>query len=399
MEMEIIKKIVKKEGGKIVLVVLDGLGGLPLNGKTELETANKPNLDKILKESSCGLIIPVLPGLTPGSGPGHLALFGYDPLKYDIGRGILEALGVDMEVLPGDITARGNFCTIKDRIVVDRRAGRIPDEKNRELIDILKDKIKKIEDVEVILKSGKEHRFVLLFRGKELEGSATDTDPHLEGNPILESKPVDGGEKIARIVNKFTELSLEALKDEFPANGVLIRGITGAPQIPSFPEIYHLRSLAIATYPMYRGIAKLLGMDVAKIEGGNIEDEIRTLKENFDKYDYFFLHIKKTDSYGEDGNFEGKVKIIEEFDTLLPELLSLKPDVLGITGDHSTPSTYKAHSWHPVPFLLHSKWVRKHFANSFTETECLKGDLGIFPARYITSLLLANAGRLDKFGA
>lgn len=396
--IEIIKNITKESGGKIILVVLDGLGGLPENGKTELESTNKPNLDKLVKESSCGLITPVFPGLTPGSGPGHLGLFGYDPLKFDIGRGILEALGVDIEVLPGDITARGNFCTIKDGVVVDRRAGRIPDEKNKELIDLLSSRIKEIEGVKVILKSGKEHRFVVVFRGN-LKGFSTDTDPHLEGNPILKSKPLKDGEKTANIVNRFTELSLEALKGSYPANGVLIRGITGAPEIPQFPEIYKIRSIAIATYPMYRGIAKLLGMDVAKFDGQDIKDEIDVLKKIYNNYDFFFIHIKKTDSYGEDGKFDEKVKIIEKFDQHIPEIITLHPDVLCITGDHSTPSKYKAHSWHPVPVLIYSNWTRRHNAISFSETECLKGDLGIFSSKYLMPLLLSNAGRLDKFGA
>ncbi len=397
--MDEVKGIVKAEGGKIILVVLDGLGGLPVNGKTELESARKPNIDNLLKESSCGLITPVLPGLTPGSGPGHLALFGYDPLKYDIGRGILEALGVDMEVIPGDITARGNFCTIKDKIVVDRRAGRISDEKNKELIGLLQEKIGEIEGVKVLLKSGKEHRFVLLFRGEGLTGSATDTDPHLEGNQIIESKPINGGDKVAMCVNKFTEYAIDILKDKYPANGVLIRGITGAPDIPQFPTLYKMKAVAIATYPMYKGIAKLIGMEIARFYGQEIKDEIEALKKHYNDFDFFFIHIKKTDSYGEDGNFEKKVEVIERFDESIPEILKLNPDVLCITGDHSTPSKFKAHSWHPVPIMIHSRWTRGHFANSFNEMECLKGDLGIFPAKFVMSLLLSNALRLDKFGA
>ena len=397
--MPVLKKLVKDEGGKIILLVLDGLGGLPYNGKTELELARTPNMDELARKHSIGLVDPVFPGITPGSGPGHLALFGYNPVEYDIGRGILEALGVDMEVLPGDVTARGNFCTIEDGVVVDRRAGRIPDEKNRELIGKLSEKIKEIDGVKVILKSGKEHRFVVLFRGEGLKGQATDTDPHKEGEPVLVSKPVGGGDKIAKIVNEFSRLAREILDGETPANGVILRGITGAPEIPQFPEVYRMKSLAIATYPMYRGIAKLLGMDVAKVGGTTIEDEIKALKEHFNDYDYFFVHIKKTDSYGEDGNFDAKVRVIEEVDSLIPEVLGLKPDVLAITGDHSTPATYRAHSWHPVPFLLVSRWTRMSGADGFSERECAKGDIGRIPSIYITSLLLAHSGRLDKYGA
>ena len=397
--MEVLQKLVKAEGGKIILLVMDGLGGLPVECRTALQHARTPNMDRLASLHSVGLMDPVFPGITPGSGPGHLSLFGYDPLEYDIGRGILEALGVDMEVLPGDVTARGNFCTLKGSMVVDRRAGRIPDEKNRELIGKLKENIKEIDGIQVILKSGKEHRFVVLFRGEGLTGSATDTDPHREGEPVLFSQPIDGGNRIADIVNKFSQIAMEVLKDEMPANGVILRGITGAPNIPPFPEIYKVSSLAIATYPMYRGIAKLLGMEIARIDGESIEDEIDVLKENFNHYDYFFLHIKKTDSHGEDGNFEGKVGVIEEVDRLIPEVLELKPDVFAITGDHSTPASYKAHSWHPVPFLLVSRWTRISGVKGFNELECARGDMGRIPGIYLTSLLLAHAGRLDKFGA
>ncbi len=397
--MPVLQKLVKDEGGKIILLVMDGLGGLPVDGKTALELARTPNMDRLASLHSVALMDPVFPGITPGSGPGHLSLFGYDPLEYDIGRGILEALGVDMEVLPGDVTARGNFCTIKEDIVVDRRAGRIPDEKNRELIEKLKEGIKEIDGVQVILKSGKEHRFVVLFRGEGLTGSATDTDPHREGEPVLKSEPVDGGGRIADVVNKFSVLAREILKDEKPANGVILRGITGAPHIPAFPEIYKMKSLAIATYPMYRGIAKLLGMDVAQMTGTSVKDEIDILKKHYNDYDYFFVHIKKTDSYGEDGNFEGKVGVIEEVDRLIPEILNLKPDVLAITGDHSTPASYKAHSWHPVPLLLVSRWTRISGVKGFNERECALGDMGRIPGIYLTSLLLAHAGRLDKYGA
>jgi len=397
--LEVLSKLSKENDTKIILLVMDGVGDIPFQGKTPLEAAKTLNLDKLASEHSVGLVDPVFPGITPGSGPGHLSLFGYNPLKYDIGRGILEALGVDMEVLPGDVTARGNFCTITDGIVVDRRAGRISTEKNKELISLLSSHIKEIDGVKIILKSGKEHRFVILLRGRGLQGFASDTDPHTEGNSILKSFPEEGGDKIADIINKFTKEAEKILKEQKPANGVLLRGITAYPMIPQFPKLYKLKAAAIATYPMYRGIAKLVGMDVLKLNGETIDDEVDGLRKNFEKYGYFFFHVKKTDSYGEDGNFEKKVKVIESVDKVIPQILSLKPDVLAVTGDHSTPVPLKGHSWHPVPFLLYSMWTRRSNVKGFNENECAKGNLGRIPSLYITSLLLANALRLDKYGA
>lgn len=395
----ILKDIVKERDTKIILLIIDGVGGLPVDGRTELECANIPELDRLASEGSCGLIDPVFPGITPGSGPGHLSLFGYHPIKYTIGRGILEALGVDLDVRGGDITARGNFCTLEGDVVVDRRAGRIPTEKNKELVGLLSERIGKIEDVEVILKSGKEHRFVLLLRGPGLSCKVTDTDPHKEGERYKTCKATEPeGEKTARIVNEFISRVREILRNERPANFVVLRGFSGMPDIPLFPEIYKIKACGIATYPMYRGLARLVGMDVYPA-GETPEDLVDVLRKLWDRYDYFYLHVKKTDSYGEDGDFMKKVRMIEEVDKVLPDILSLSPDVLAITGDHSTPSLMKSHSWHPVPFLLYSKFSHKDDARAFTEKECAKGILGRFPAIYVTSLLLANAGRLDKFGA
>ena len=395
----VLKEIVKEGKTKIVLLVIDGVGGLPVNGKTELEAASIPELDKLARESSCGLIEPVFPGLTPGSGPGHLALFGYHPIKYNIGRGILEALGVDLEVKGGDVTARGNFCTVEGDVVVDRRAGRISTEKNRELIELLRSKIERIEDVEVILKSGREHRFVLLLRGPGLSDRVTDTDPHKEGERVLSCRATaPEGEKTARVVNEFLSRVREILKNEKPANFVLLRGFSGMPDIPLFPDTYKIKACGIATYPMYRGLARLVGMEVYPA-GETPQDLVHTLRELWQRYDYFYLHVKKTDSYGEDGNFDGKVHMLEEVDRIIPEILSLSPDVFAVTGDHSTPVLMRSHSWHPVPFILHSRFALPDDAKAFTERECAKGILGRFPALYVTSLLLAHAGRLDKFGA
>ncbi|MDI6801714.1 MAG: 2,3-bisphosphoglycerate-independent phosphoglycerate mutase [Thermodesulfovibrionales bacterium] len=400
---KLIKPLIQKNDSKIVMVVLDGVGGLPVNGKTELETSNIPNLDALARESACGLHVPVAFGITPGSGPGHLGIFGYDPQEFQIGRGILESLGLGLEVKKTDVAVRCNYATIKDGIIVDRRAGRIPTEQSRRLTEKLQQEIKRIDDVELIFAPGMEHRFAVLLRFPEpLEPDAAmvpDTDPQKEGNPPLSPAPMSkSAEKVSKVAEKLINKAHELLKNEEKANFILTRGFSGLPHIPTFEEAFALKSIAIATYPMYRGLARLVGMDTPSIEG-SVEDEIRFLKQNYNDYDFFFLHVKKIDSYGEDGNFDGKAARIEEFDKLLPQILDLKPDVLVITGDHSTPALMKGHSWHPVPVLIKSPYVLGGLCSAFSERECTKGELGIFPAINIMSLALANALRLKKFGA
>jgi 2,3-bisphosphoglycerate-independent phosphoglycerate mutase len=405
-----LKPLLEKNNSKILLVVLDGLGGLPIreDGKTELELANTPNLDRLAYLSACGLHIPVDYGITPGSGPGHLGIFGYDPTKYQIGRGILEALGLDMEVTERDIAIRGNFATVKYEngtpIVIDRRAGRIPTEENRRIVQKITERIKEIDGVKVLIKSGREHRVAIVLRFPEPlppgSDEVNDTDPQETGVPPLKAEGKNpNAQKVAEIINKLVEKIAEIIKDEPKANYLLLRGVAQKPKIEHFTDKFGLKAAAIAVYPMYKGLAKLVGMEEVNPKGETIADEIETLKEAWDKYDFFFLHIKKTDSYGEDGNVEGKVKILEEFDRELPKLLDLKPDALIITGDHSTPCAVKGHSWHPVPTLLHSKYVLGRTSLAFTERECLKGELGIFPAYKLMQLALANAMRLKKFGA
>ncbi len=400
---ELIKPLIQKNNSKILLLVLDGVGGLPVNGRTELEAAATPNLDALARKSACGLHIPVAYGITPGSGPGHLGLFGYNPIEYPIGRGILEALGLGLEVRKTDVAVRCNYATIKDGIIVDRRAGRIPTEQNKRLTERLQKEIPKIDDVELIFAPGMEHRFAVLFRfPNDLEpdaGMLPDTDPQKEGKAPLSITPLSkSAEKVAKVAEKLINKVQEILKSEEKANFILTRGFAQMPHIPTFEEAFGLKSLAIATYPMYRGLARLVGMDTPAIEG-SVEDEIRFLKEKFEEYDFFFLHVKKVDSYGEDGDFEGKAARISEFDLLLPDILSLNPDVLIITGDHSTPSVMKGHSWHPVPLLLNSPYVLGGLSSSFSERECVKGELGTLPSVNIMPLALANAGRLKKFGA
>ncbi|NPB07135.1 MAG: 2,3-bisphosphoglycerate-independent phosphoglycerate mutase [Aquificae bacterium] len=405
--MELVKELVK-EGGKILLAVLDGLGGLPVkDGRTELELAKTPNLDALAKNSALGMHLPVDYGITPGSGPGHLALFGYDPVKYRIGRGVLEALGLGLEVDERSVAVRANYATVKYEngkpVVVDRRAGRLPTEENRRITRRLAEEIKEIDGVKVELAPGMEHRLAVVFRFPEPleEGSdaVTDTDPQATGLSPLEPRPLKPqAERVARVAVKFLERVAELLKNEPKANFMLLRGFAQKPKLEPFSERYGLKAVCVAVYPMYRGLARLVGMETVEPKEPTLKGQIETLKELWDRYEFFFLHYKKTDSYGEDGNYEGKVKAIEEFDAHLPELLELKPAVLAVTGDHATPSVLKSHSWHPVPVLVHSPFVLGGY-EAFNERTCLKGELGTFPGKKLMQLLLAHALRLKKFGA
>lgn len=399
----LITPLIQKNDSKIVLVVLDGLGGLPVNDKTELEAADIPHLDALASESACGLHIPVSYGITPGSGPGHLGLFGYDPVEYGIGRGVLEALGLGLVVKRTDIAVRCNYATMRNGVITDRRAGRIPTGQSRKLTERLQSELKRIDGVELIFAPGMEHRFAVIMRFPETltpdAANLNDTDPQKEAKSPLNILPLsESAKKVAGVAGKLVSAAQEILKNEDKANYILMRGFSTLPHMPAFQEAFGLRALAIATYPMYRGLARLVEMDAPAIEG-TVEDEIGYLREHFDKYDFFFLHVKKVDSYGEDGDFNGKVARIEEFDKLLPGILALRPDVLVITGDHSTPSLMKGHSWHPVPLIMKSPYVLGRLCRSFSERECVKGELGIFSAIDIMPLALANAGRLKKFGA
>ena len=399
-EFEHMKKISRTSPSKIVFLIIDGVGGLPHpeTGKTELESARKPNLSRIARDSLCGLIDPISPGITPGSAPGHLAIFGYDPIKYSIGRGVVEALGIDLELKPEDITARGNFCTVDNKgIIIDRRAGRVSTDKSTELCRSLNDIA--IDGAEISVLPVKEHRFVLILRGEALSPELADSDPQQAG---LAPKKIEAlspqAQRTAEIANEFVSQARSLLQGKTAANMVLLRGFSRRPDIPSIPEIYKLKPAVIAIYPMYRGLAKLVEMQV--LPGGeSITEQLNSLHRYYADYDFFFVHFKSTDARGEDGNFRAKVQAIEELDNALPSLLSLDPEVLIITGDHSTPATLAMHSWHPVPFMLKSRWCRPDNVAEFSERTCLAGGMGRFPATEIMPLAMANALKLDKFGA
>jgi 2,3-bisphosphoglycerate-independent phosphoglycerate mutase len=401
LELEFIKTLIKPADTKIIFLVIDGLGGLPLKplGGTELETAVTPYLDELAGEGICGLHQPVGPGVTPGSGPSHLALFGYDPIRYQIGRGVLSALGIDFELQEQDVAARGNFCTIDEKgIVKDRRAGRISTEKNRQLCEKLSQI--NIPDVEIFVRTVKEHRFLLVLRGQGLSDDISDTDPQQTGKePLIPGSSSSQAGKALDALNDFVDKAKVLLSEHHPANMILLRGFARLPQWPSFQDVFGLQAAAIAGYPMYKGLAKLLGMHVLQTDP-EIESELQILKKYWSDYDFFYVHVKATDSAGEDGDFDRKVKVIEKVDTIVPALRELKPDVILITGDHSTPATLRYHSWHPVPVVLWSKNCRADAVGKFDERTCISGGLGCnLPAVDLMPLILANAGRLEKFGA
>jgi 2,3-bisphosphoglycerate-independent phosphoglycerate mutase len=399
-EYDLVRELAEKNRSKIVLLVADGLGGLPMEagGKTELETASTPNLDRLARRGTSGSSVPVLPGITPGSGPGHLGLFGYDPLAFKIGRGALEATGIGFELGPHDVAARGNFCTLDAAgLISDRRAGRIPSDESFAVVEKLQ--AVKIPGVETFVKPVKEHRFVVVFRGQGLDGRVADTDPQAVGVAPLDPQPLDpAARKTADVAKEFVKQARAILAQETKANGMVLRGFAAKPALPSYEELYGLKAAAIAVYPMYKGLARLVGMTLVG-KAQSLAEQIDELAACWNDYDFFFLHFKYTDSTGEDGAFDQKVKRIEELDAIIPRIEALKPDVLIVTGDHSTPSRLKSHSWHPVPTLLVADTCRPDGLEKFSERNCLHGGFGIFPAKHLMLLAMAHAQRFGKYGA
>jgi len=401
MDFPLAKSLTVKNDAKVILMILDGLGGLPSEpgGKTELETAVTPNLDSLAREGVCGLHQPIGPGITPGSGPAHLSVFGYDPIKHQVGRGVLAALGINFDLGDGDVAARGNFCTVDSNgVITDRRAGRIPTEKNEQLCEVLR-KVR-VPGVEVFVEPVKEHRLLLVLRGEGLNGSILDTDPQMVGKkPLDPVASIPAAEKTAGLVKQFIDGAAKALSGMSPANMLTLRGFAQKPDWPFLREIWGVSTAAIAAYPMYKGVAKLVGMDVIDT-GTELEDEFDTLIERWNDYDFFYFHVKPTDSAGEDGDFDRKVSIIERVDKQIPRLMEMNPGALIVTGDHSTPAVMKAHSWHPVPTLIWSQLCRPDSVEVFGERACNAGGLGPrIPAVDLIPIAMANAGRLEKFGA
>ena len=399
---DLMRELKTDNGSKLVLLVMDGLGGAPKEpgGPTELEAASSPALDHLARNGVLGQTIPIRPGITPGSGPAHLALFGYDPLQFEVGRGVLEATGVGLEVAEGDLAARGNFCTLDaNGNISDRRAGRIPSDEASPIVERLASI--RIPDVTVKIRHVKEYRFALVMSGPDLGHEIDDTDPQKTGVPPHPARAVNkGSEHAAEIVQSWVTSAHEILQGEAKANGVTLRGFSSDPRLPKFPEIYGLRAGCIAVYPMYRGVSRLVGMQVVEFAGESPQDQFSAVAEHWGQFDFFFVHIKKTDSRGEDGDFEAKAKVIESVDAAIEHLVKLDPDVIVVTGDHSTPASMRTHSWHPVPLLLWSKEnMRPDQQTKFGERMCEAGGLGTFPATDVMPLMMAHAGRLQKFGA
>ncbi|TFH34100.1 MAG: 2,3-bisphosphoglycerate-independent phosphoglycerate mutase [Anaerolineales bacterium] len=399
---DMLRELHLKNTTKMVLLILDGLGGMPIEagGSTELEVASTPNMDRLAEEGTLGQIIPIDYGITPGSGPAHLALFGYDPLIYDAGRGVLEATGIGMTVEAGAVSARGNFCSLDARgLIHDRRAGRISTEEALPILELLK-KVQ-IPEVQVEVQHVREYRFAILMRGEGLHAAIRDTDPQMTGKaplPAIAEQPE--AEKTAGYFNQWIKAAQEALKDQPKANGITLRGFSSDPALPSFDEVYGLKAACVAVYPMYRGVSKLVGMQIIDFSGESPGEEFEAVKQHWDAFDFFFVHIKKTDSRGEDGDFKKKAEVIESVDAALPELLKLGPDVVVITGDHSTPARLRSHSWHPVPLLLWAPaTVLSDSQSRFGERACQVGGLGTFPSKELLPLMMAHAERLQKFGA
>lgn len=397
---ELMKNLSRETDSKIVFLVIDGLGGLPIPGRdgTSLELANTPNLDSLARDGTLGQIDPISPGISPGSGPGHLALFGYDPIKYETGRGLISALGIGFDLKPGDVAARVNFCTVEDGIVTDRRAGRIPTSKCAELAEILDSRIK-LKRAELFVRPVKDYRAVIILRGEGLVDRIAGTDPQLAGRKPLEVTALDPeADKTAELVNSFVEQANDILKDLKPANAVLLRGFARYQLFPSMNEIYKLKAASIAAYPDYRGITRLIGMNIIEC-GETLDSEFEAFDKVWDDYNFFYVHCKKTDSAGEDGNADEKIKVLEELDTFVPRITSKKPAVIVVTGDHSTPVALKAHSWHPVPMLLSSEYVRPDNSQKFGELDCMSGGIGRIPSIDLMPLAMGYALKLKKYGA
>lgn len=400
MNLELLSELSVPAESKILLLVIDGLGGLPNDtGRSELEQAYVPKLDKLAQESLCGLTLPVGYGVTPGSGPGHLALFGYDPLQYKVGRGVLEALGIDFDLRPSDVAARGNFCTVDgEGRIIDRRAGRISTKLSAPLCEKLSQI--KLPGVQVFVKPVRDHRFLLVLRGDGLSDQLSETDPQRDGaKPLpVQALSAEAG-PTAQLLNDFIDRAREVLRDDQPANMLTLRGLAKQPPMPSISETCKFRAAAIAAYPMYRGLAKLVGMNVLQT-GETFADEVETLKSTWDEYDFFFIHFKRADAAGEDGDFQAKIHALEEVDGYIDQLHALQADVFMIAGDHSTPAVVAGHSWHPVPFMCHAKnFSQADSSEGFNEKVCARGVLGTFPAKEVLSLAMAHSGRLTKYGA
>ena len=400
--LSLYRSLARPADTRILYYVVDGIGGLPreAGGKTELEAAATPTFDRLANEGSTGLLTPVAPGVAPGSGPGHLSLFGFDPLETTMGRGVLAALGIGFDLQPGDVAARINFCSLDgDGNVTDRRAGRIGSDIGAPLAERL-DGIELDSGIECIVRHVKEYRACVVLRGGELDGRVADTDPQETGVAPWAPRALDtAAAATAALASEFIAKATDLLSAQEKANGVLLRGFDAYAPLPSFADLYGVKPAAVAAYPMYRGVARAVGMTVFASQD-TIESRVDLTRTAMQDHDFAFVHFKTTDSRGEDGDFDGKVEHIELADQTLERLLEIGFDVVMVTGDHSTPATYRAHSWHPIPVLVHGPDCRVNASqDGFGETACLTGALGPLLSMDVLPVVLAHAGRLAKYGA
>lgn len=395
-----LSEVLNDDPCKIVLLVLDGLGGYAdAERGSELEEARTPNLDRLAAEGSVGLLDPLMPGVTVGSGPGHLALFGYDPERFELGRGVLSATGVGFDLRPGDVAARGNLATLDaDGAVVDRRAGRIDDAPARELTALLDERVG-LDGAEVFFQHISQHRVLCVLRGDGLDARVADIDPQRTGVPPRAPRAEHpDAQRTADLLGELDRQVRSVLADDDRADVLLLRGFDSLQDLPDFADRYRLRAATVAAYPMYRGVAKLVGMDVLGDPHG-LEDQLSLLREHWDDHDYFFMHHKATDQAGHDGLRDDKVAAIEEVDAVIDDLVALEPDVLIVTGDHSSPTQLHGHSWHPVPVLMWGRHVGRDAVTTFAERTAPGGLLGRMPTTQLMTVALAAAGKLEKWGA
>ena len=404
---------------KVVLVIIDGLGDRPiseLKDQTPLEAANTPNLDYFATNGITGIMNAIDVGIRPGSDTSHLAIFGYDPETHYTGRGIFEAAGIGMELKKGDIALRGNFATVtEDLIIVDRRAGRI--ENVSKLADALNGM--KIDGVRFFVKAGVMHRAGVVLRGSNLSHMVSDNDPHEVGVKVKQVKALDNTEEAkftASVINKFLEEAHKILKEHevnkkrrkerlLEANYILLRGASKLTHFEPFEKKYKLKACCIAGAGLYKGIAKVLGMDVLQVKGAtgtantDINAKFIAAKKALAKYDFVFVHIKYADNYAEDGNVFGKLKFIEKIDDALIHLIGIKDTLIVITADHSTPCKLKAHSGDPVPIVMFGEGVRTDKVKEFNERSCMQGGLGRIKGKDLMNEILNLIGKAKLYGA
>lgn len=402
---------------KIVLIVLDGLGDRPnkiLHGRTALQAAYRPNLNHLASLGINGVMHPIKPGIRSGSDTSHLSLLGYDPEEVYTGRGPFEALGLGLEVLPGDIAFRANFGTVDSGgIVMDRRADRIS-----QGTDLLASSLNMNIDGYIFrVKEGVEHRAALVIHGPGLSSAVTDSDPHEVGKKVETVKGVDeAGKRTAELVNRFLEkvrnilrnhpVNTERIKNGLkPANEVLLRGAGKAPDLIPFEKKYGMKGACIAGIPMITGLCNMLGMDIIKVKGAtgrtdtNYEGKVSALINALKTHDFVILNFKGTDVAGHDGDPILKKSVIERVDRAIAPLKNqLENTAIAITGDHSTPCEMKDHSGDHLPILFVTSGNLRDRVKRFDEISCMEGGLEINSTN-VMDYLLQISDRSDKYGA